>query len=72
MDEGDRTQHAATGRCATGVRITLLPGLAALQGVDLLTAEEEDLAVAENLLRGRISVLGGGELHKLRAHDRAQ
>ena len=28
MDEGDRTQHAATGRCATGVRITLLPGLA--------------------------------------------
>ena len=28
MDEGDRTQHAATGRCAIGVRITLLPGLA--------------------------------------------
>lgn len=44
----------------------------ALQGINLITAEEEDLVVAENLLRGRISVLGGGELHKLRAHDRAQ
>ena len=44
----------------------------ALQGVGAISAEDEDLVVAEDLLRGRISVLGGGELHKLRAHDRAQ
>lgn len=37
--------------------------LLALQGINLITAEDEDLVVAENLLRGRISVLGGGELH---------
>ena len=37
--------------------------LLALQGVGAISAEEEDLAVVENLLRGRISVLGGGELH---------
>ena len=46
--------------------------LLTLQGIYLITAEDEDLVVAENLLRGRVSVLGGGELHKQRAHDRAQ
>ena len=67
MDEGDRTQHAATGR-SMQLQDAALQGLGllyflTLQGINLITAEDEDLVVAENLLRGRISVLGGGELH---------
>lgn len=62
MDEGDRTQHATTGRSMQLQGLGLLYFLS-LQGVGAISAEEEDLAVVENLLRGRISVLGGGELH---------
>ena len=52
MNKGDRTQHAATGR-SMQLQDAALQGLGllyflTLQGINLITAEDEDLVVAED------------------------